>query len=727
MVQTGKSGVLAPGDQLDSYQILELIGVGGVGEVYRAINVTSQRMVAIKILLAEHAKDEDHLERMRRELHDIVHPAIVRYFDMHHSESFGGLHYLAMEFIPGPSLAEKMKQAPVDPAILEQIARSVLGGLEACHRGQIYHRDISPDNIILRNDDPGSATLIDFGIAKDVRPDAKTVVGTGFEGKYAYAAPEQLDDQFDERSDLYSLGATLIAAARGKVPSLGGSLVDVLRIKSTPIDTSGLPQPLQSLLSALTAVSQDDRPASAGAALAILNGHKTPGTSNQGSSANVTSLSVDEMLSGLSNKDKPKEAPKPTPSSEKHQQKKRGGTIVKLASGIALLAAIVFFVAPIRDAVFGPPLPTKSPYTMTMEKSVENVVRIEGHAPSEEAAQTLTEALERHLDADNAQITPALGAPGKEGEWGNVTEILAQALARLQQGRVVIENQKGTLKGTAINPEEKEDIGHTLQEAGARYRFELESELDVLPQPVERQKLVTASKTIADCGPLKIEDAPNGKFPPRAEINVSGTVGSEDTLQILRTLLEGLLDEQKLVLNGIKIINPSVCRVRSMLPPNDNNDNVVINYSSGNTDVVLTDNYFDPDDTPIADITIPSDHRGYLHAFVVDNEFNTIHLRPGPKREKHKLSEIGEVENGIRTIRLLFPKIEGWDWSTPYFAFTEPYGEMRIYAIVTNEPLFPILRGNQEDTRDFVPDLAESLAERNDFKHAERPMRVNIP
>jgi len=717
VTKSAKKGVLSPGDRLDSYRIEELIGVGGAGEVYRATNVTSERMVAIKVLLAENAQDQDHLERMRRELHDIVHPAVVRYLDMHGTEAFGAeLHYLVMEFIPGPSLAGLMKEKPIDPDILTRVARAVLGGLEACHKGQIFHRDISPDNIILRNGDPDKATLIDFGIAKDVRPDAKTVVGKGFAGKYEYAAPEQMDGGFDQRSDLYSLGATLLAAARGKVPDLGNTLVDVIRIKQAPVDTSGLPEPLHGLLAGLLATDPDRRPRTAGEAVTLL-GDPVETEARKPSS-------VDAMLSGLSANDDDAKVGKSSPPPPRKSRKK---TVLALLGCAAVVLAALLFVPALRDAVFGPGLPTVSPYTLTMARDAQGGVDIEGHAPSEDEAAALAETLGDRLDAPGeAQITAALGAPGEEGEWSGMAAALAEALARLEQGRATMEDDTGALEGVAPTPEEGETVERAIREAAARYRFDLDTALDILPQPVGRAGVVDLVDTVADCGPLSVGPAPGGEFAAEAEIDVTGAVGTEETLQVLRERLAGVLDRQTLALDGIDIINPSVCRVRSMLPP-DSESGIVIDYRSGLTGEVLTDDYFEPTDSPIVDLLIPSDRRGYLHAFLVDNEFNTLHLRPGPRREGNRLLELGEVSNGVRNIRILFPRIEGWDDAEPYIGFTQPYGEMRFYVVVTDEPLFRILRGNQEDTRDFVPDLASSLAEQDDFLHAERSMRVRLP
>jgi len=219
-------GLLKPGAVLNNtYRIEGLVGEGGTGEVYRAVNTASERTVAVKILKEQFSQDPKFIDLMRRELlHNVSDDAVVRYYDLlRTADDQGGLYFLVMDYIDGPSVADLMNKGPVSVDTLMILARRVTQGLAACHGASIFHRDISPDNIILRDGDPAQATLIDFGIAKDVRPDAKTVVGGGFAGKYEYAAPEQLDGIADGRSDIYSFGMTLIAAARGESPKLAAS------------------------------------------------------------------------------------------------------------------------------------------------------------------------------------------------------------------------------------------------------------------------------------------------------------------------------------------------------------------------------------------------------------------------------------------------------------------------------------------------------------------------
>ncbi|HRO11419.1 serine/threonine-protein kinase, partial [Amaricoccus sp.] len=251
----------------NTYEIEGVLGRGGTGEVYRARNQITGRVVAVKALNREFSHNDAYLELMKREeeMRNIQHEAVVRYTDC--SRTAEGHVYLVMDHVDGTPLADWMERS-VQPRDLLVVAHRVAEGLVATHGRNIVHRDLSPDNIILRGDDPAEAVIIDFGIAKDSSAGARTIVGSDFAGKYEYAAPEQMHGRAEPRSDLYSLGASLLAVYRGRVPEVGRSPGEVLRRKEEPLDTSGVPEPLKGLIDTLTQPDPARRPPSAAAAVA---------------------------------------------------------------------------------------------------------------------------------------------------------------------------------------------------------------------------------------------------------------------------------------------------------------------------------------------------------------------------------------------------------------------------------------------------------------------------
>ncbi|KAG1647792.1 Serine/threonine-protein kinase PkaA [Nymphon striatum] len=191
------------------------------------------------------------------EIREVRHDAIVRYAENNRTSE--GLVYLLMDYIEGPGLDQKLEEGPMSAEDLLILCKRVSEGLKAAHDRSIVHRDLSPDNIILRGGNPAEAVVIDFGIAKDTNPGAETIVGNEFAGKYAYAAPEQLSGNTDARSDIYSLGALVLANFRGQSPDVGANPMEVVQNKNSPLDTSGVPEPLKSLLDKMTAPAPDDR------------------------------------------------------------------------------------------------------------------------------------------------------------------------------------------------------------------------------------------------------------------------------------------------------------------------------------------------------------------------------------------------------------------------------------------------------------------------------------
>ncbi|HEX9859482.1 MAG TPA: serine/threonine-protein kinase, partial [Paracoccaceae bacterium] len=260
----------------NTYEIEGVLGRGGTGEVYRARNQISGRIVAIKALNARFSGNDDYIALMRREeqMRDILDDAVVRYTECSRTDQ--GHVFLVMDFIAGPSMADVMVHRRMEPRELMIIGHRVAEGLVAAHRHGIVHRDLSPDNIILRGDNPERATIIDFGIAKDTAAGARTIVGNDFAGKYEYAAPEQLEGRAEPRSDLYALGALLLAAFRGQVPFAGATPGEMIRRKQSPLDTTGVPDPLKSLINWLAAPDLAERAPSAAAVVAQLSQNLKP-------------------------------------------------------------------------------------------------------------------------------------------------------------------------------------------------------------------------------------------------------------------------------------------------------------------------------------------------------------------------------------------------------------------------------------------------------------------
>src|SRR5690349_4607734 len=159
---------LTPGTRIGPYELSAQLGVGGMGEVYRAMDTNLKRSVAIKVLPETVAKDADRLARFQREAETLAalnHPHVAQIYGL---EKSAGITALVMELVEGPTLAERIAQGALAIGETVAIATQIAEALEATHGHGIIHRDLKPANIKVRED--GTAEVLDFGLAKVMEP-----------------------------------------------------------------------------------------------------------------------------------------------------------------------------------------------------------------------------------------------------------------------------------------------------------------------------------------------------------------------------------------------------------------------------------------------------------------------------------------------------------------------------------------------------------------------------
>jgi serine/threonine protein kinase len=229
----------AVGHSIGHYQILSLLGAGGMGEVYLAQDVKLGRKVALKLLPAGFTQDEDRVRRFRQEARAasaLNHPNIITIYEIGEAR---GTHFIATEFIDGQTLRQQMAKTRIGVSQALDVAIQVASALSAAHQAGIVHRDVKPENIMLRPD--GYVKVLDFGLAKPtdrqsltVTPEAPTIATVKTNpglvmGTTNYMSPESARGlQVDARADIFSLGVVLYEMIAGRAPFEGATTSDVI-------------------------------------------------------------------------------------------------------------------------------------------------------------------------------------------------------------------------------------------------------------------------------------------------------------------------------------------------------------------------------------------------------------------------------------------------------------------------------------------------------------------
>src|SRR5882724_5018626 len=235
---------LSSNTTISHYRIVSKIGAGGMGEVYLAQDTTLDRKVALKILPADVAANQERMRRFVQEAKAAAalnHPNIAHVYEIGES---GGTNFIAMEFIDGVTLREKIHSERIALRKLLRYLQHTAEGLAKAHAAGIIHRDLKPDNIMITHD--GHAKVLDFGLAKLVETsghglgqseggEAPTAVMQQHSvsgvimGTIGYMSPEQAQAKtVDQRSDIFSFGCILYEVATGRKPFAGDSMVDTL-------------------------------------------------------------------------------------------------------------------------------------------------------------------------------------------------------------------------------------------------------------------------------------------------------------------------------------------------------------------------------------------------------------------------------------------------------------------------------------------------------------------
>ncbi|MBY0508414.1 MAG: protein kinase [Bryobacteraceae bacterium] len=283
-LRTAPRAQFSPGERLaNRFELLRLIGRGGMGEVYAALDADLEEQVAVKVLHADLLGDSGATQRFRRELQlarKVTHANVCRLFDLgRHSTPSGDVFFLTMELVEGETLADRLRRTgPLKVDEARPIVEQLLHGLSAAHQAGIIHRDLKPSNIMLTGE---RAVIMDFGLARrDSALTGQSLTSSGkVLGTLLYMAPEQLQGQpVTERTDIYALGLLMYELTTGQRPfgpadSVGSVLTRLTQTPAPPTNLApDLPRNWSRTITAALELDPQHRPATAQVLLDHLQG-----------------------------------------------------------------------------------------------------------------------------------------------------------------------------------------------------------------------------------------------------------------------------------------------------------------------------------------------------------------------------------------------------------------------------------------------------------------------
>ncbi len=713
MTVSQPSDIFQPGDVLNNtYRIETILGRGGTSEVYKARSEISGRVIAIKALRAEFSTNDDFLVLMTREedIRDVRHDAIVRYFDTQRMPD--GVVYLVMDFVDGPGLDRKLADGGMSASDLMIVGARVCEGLITAHGRNIVHRDLSPDNIILRNDAPGEAVIIDFGIAKDTNPGAETIVGNEFAGKYAYAAPEQLSGRTDPRSDIYSLGALLLSTFRGEKPDMGRNPMEVIEKKAKPLDLDGVPEPLRSLIARMSDPDPDRRFADAESLLAAFKDPSSiqpPAPAADPDPLDDATVIVAPSAARAAAKPVHRPVAEPAPSAAARNTpdaaksaKRSSGLIPVVAVLLLALAGAGGYFGGVFDGLLGPRYPLANPFALVVEKSFGGEAQAVGNVPSEEIETALSNRM--NAMGGSAQLTLASGDIAET--WGDAVLTVLDRADHLDEFRLVVSNGNAALSGLASSRSELETIQAAFED-GLPAGLQGKTDLQLGPRFVTPDMLVPLLLHHADCGRLQLRSPPQIGYGLEDRIIVTGRFAEDSSRDALRSEIAEVAGDRPVRIEA-EILNPSLCQVDAILP-RVGSGGFVTRFGFGDREGENLSGRYQVGDNPVIDIILPdSVQDGFLWVSVVDVKGVVFHALPNRNRPDNSVATLRtEAQDGALRVAFGLEEAQG----TGRVAFTVDdsiLGKSKLLVLHSRENLFPDLRPTTESVSSYAQALAEA-------------------
>lgn len=710
-------GIFQVGDVLNNtYRIDKVLGLGGTSEVYRAVSEISGRVVAVKALRTEFSRNEDFLALMTREeeMREIRHDAVVRYYDNQRTDD--GHVYLVMDYVDGPGLDQKIKEGGLSADDVLIVCRRVAEGLVAAHKKNIVHRDLSPDNIILRDGDPADAVIIDFGIAKDTNPGAETIVGNEFAGKFGYAAPEQLNGQTDARADVYALGALMLATFRGQKPNMGSNLMEIVKIKALPLDTSGVPEPLKSLIERMTHPDRDQRLQTA---QAVLDEVTAPGTVSGSGTAQGADDDDDDRTIVVPRTPRqqapvartpaqtvPPPAKKDEAATQPVETRKKRGVLMPVLAVLVLGAlALGAYLTGALNTVLGPNYPFVDPYTLVVTRPETGPPSAIGNVPSETARDALRDLM--IAQGGTSDLTLARG--NLTETWDSDILRLIGAVSHLPEWQVRADETGARITAMTLDATEQGTLSAALERPDLRGAFDVVVDVFLGPRILAPQSLAPILAAHQNCGELRIATPPPAGYPNGSQVVVRGRVDSAGTRQSLSGELSAVIGDRTLVLN-VEVLNRTLCLIDRVLP-NAPPAGFDIEFRDGDDNAInLSGDYF-VGDNPVIDVIVPAEITdGYLFVSALDVSGNVYHLLPNILFPDNSVAALRGGQDGAVSVRVAHSTADAVDGGKLAFVVDDTtLGKTKIIAIHSDQQIFDGLRPTTESAAGYADAMAQRV------------------
>lgn len=715
MTESRPSDIFKPGDLLNNtYRIETILGRGGTSEVYRARNEISKRLIAIKALKSEFAANEDYLVLMTREeeIREIRHDAVVRYSENHRTRD--GVVYLVMDYVEGPPLEHFMKNGGMSAEDLLKVVKRVAQGLQAAHRRKIVHRDLSPDNIILRGGKPEEAVIIDFGIAKDTNPGAATIIGNEFAGKYGYAAPEQLSGQSDQRTDIYSLAATVLATFRGQKPDMGRNPMEVVQKKALPLDTTGVPEPLKSLLDRMANPIPEKRFQTTDELLAAME----PGLEDRtvlmprpAAAAAIPPPKAQPVSPATSKTAAPR--PNPLPP-----EKKRSGSgalvavaVLALMGGGGAAAWFTGIADPLIANFTGPKHPVASPYLLTLHKAEGKAPSVSGNLPPDDQGGAALAASFTEIGAEPISTTVATGQIAES--WAADVRELIGIVDPLSEWRIEVADNTVKVAGLTDDKATRDAVRGALQ-SGKVGALNVSAEILLGPMLVTAAMLEPVLAQFRTCGPLNITGMPAAGLGQGATVFIAGKLPSGEARTDLFEAVTKLVGDRSVRLDT-EVLNPILCKLEGNLPSGASG---VVKAKLGFGERPGEENpsgrYFVGEQLMISLILPETLVDGFLTVSMVAANGTVNHLMPRRTLPDNSVAAIRAGASGEVEVPLLVPAAEaradttrtklGWEVEAAEI------GRNRLIVIHSRAPLFETAQPLGESIDSYVESLSQIAA-----------------